>query len=124
MSGNRLVHKESELPQRVRTWIADTREGSFDQLQLAAKTEFRANADTPYAWLVLTTTRLILCSTHRRGLHWEMRLADVNDIRLVGHSVHVLPNEVEKGDLVVPLGNLAVADQEALVSRLTATLRL
>src|SRR5438876_4870736 len=76
------VQAADELPGRVRAnLLKEMQQG--ETFRAAVATEFRPNPDMPYAWLVLTSRRFILCNSHRtRGIYAAHRFADINESRL------------------------------------------
>jgi hypothetical protein len=79
--------------------------GSGEEFLIAAPTLYRPNSDMPFAWLVVTSHRILLCNTHRsRGIYAEHSLREINELRIESRSVlRILLNDAVHSDLVVPL---------------------
>src|SRR5688572_16865311 len=100
-----VVRWEDDLPKQVQKHLRDVKDVD-ERLQLAVRTGFRVNPDLPYAWLIVTTKRILLCSTHRsRGVHADLRYRDISSIRSMGQcaGVEILPKSLEVDDLSIPL---------------------
>jgi hypothetical protein len=100
-----VVRWEDDLPKQVQKHLRDVKDVD-ERLQLAVRTSFRVNPDLPYAWLIPTTNRNLLCSTHHsRGVHADLRYSEISSIRLFGQceGVEILPKSLEVDDLSIPL---------------------
>lgn len=115
-----LVVSANDLPDRVKRWLwEDEQDDLCPKLLFAVKTKYRDNSNMPYAWLVVTTGRVALYSTHRRGVHWVSPLKDINSVRRNGSVIEILSKDMER-DVAVPVGNLSTDGQQNLFDRLSA----
>lgn len=70
----------------------------------AAHSRYRVNSDIPFAWLILTTGEIFVCSTHRRGVHHRFDLARVNSVLAdeTTQVLRILPQDPGEADLSLP----------------------
>ncbi len=107
-----IISQEAGLPAAVRRLMQQTSSPS-ERFVVAGRTTFRVNSDMPFAWLVVTSSRLILCSTHKtRGLHRMHPYSEINEVRfhLDSRRIVVLPNNPAHGDFDVQLPGLTEAE--------------
>jgi hypothetical protein len=68
------------------------------------KTALKPNATIPIVWAVLTTTALLLCTTHPRCIWRSFRFAEINAVQAIeGHSLRIISADLDTPDLLLPL---------------------
>jgi hypothetical protein len=111
-----LLYDLNELPPRIRETIRGL--PSLGTFLLAAPTEYRPNADMPFAWLVLTSRQLVLCNTHRtRGIYAAHQFSEINEVRAesANRVLRILLNDPGLGDLVIPLHPELTAEHVGII---------
>jgi hypothetical protein len=112
------------LPPRVRANLS-RQLSPGETVTVAATTDYRPNADMPFAWLVITSRQLILCSTHRtRGIYAAYSRSDINDVRQEanGRVLRILSNNQELADLVIPFASTVTSDEAAMLTQAASAL--
>jgi len=101
-----FLREWGDLPLRVKENAA-SRLDRGEAMQLAALTAFRPNGDMPFAWFLVTSKQVMLCSTHRgRGVYAAHPLTEINSVRLEGNGrvLRILVNDLASGnDLTILL---------------------
>jgi hypothetical protein len=111
-----LIRSLNDLPKQVQKHLRESQKEPGERLQLAARTGYRVNSDMPYAWLVLTTRRVVLCSTHRsRGIHANLAYGEISSIRAQIKGIEILPKDLGCADLAVPLPDESDEDVQEIV---------
>jgi hypothetical protein len=103
-----LVGAEDDLPRGVRMHFRAVSNPN-EVFLIAARTEYRMNPDIPYAWLLVSTDRLMLCSSHKtRGVHCNLLWRQASEIRIfeATRQIDVFPHDPHRGDLHLLISSL------------------
>lgn len=96
-----LAEQLDNLPNRLRQNLAKV----ADNFVAGIRTEYRENPDLPFCWLVVTGKHVAIASTHRRAIHDQYDLNEINQLRihLSDKTISVLPTDPDRGDRVLPV---------------------
>ena len=103
MAGKRAFAQDTpSLPKRVQDHVS-TLLADAERFVLAAHSQYRVNSDIPFAWVILTSDRLLVCSTHRRGIHHILPFEEINSVDSQASQVlRVLPEDPAEDPLPFP----------------------
>lgn len=110
-----------DLPERIAASLRQ--HGAADAFRYALKTALKPDATVPIVWAVITSTAVLLCTTHaRRGIWRSYQFSEIDTLRTTGNftALQIISRSVEEPDLLLPL---PAATERAWIDQFMQTYR-